>query len=319
MSSLNRWLNSVVVLLLTAAPSCWAEDYRIQPGVAGTIRVVGSDTMANLVSRWSQHFLSIYPHADVQIQAVGSATAPTALTEGSANIGSMSRQLTNKEVAYFRRQYGYEPTVLKVALDAIVLFTASANATKGLNFRQIDGIFSATRFCGGVSSIEYWSQINPNLNPNKGRAMPIKLFGRNSVSGTYGLFKSKVLCDGDFKSRVNELPSSESIVYSVANNANAIGYGAYSSALQSVRLLPIAAGDTEDFVPASAASIASGQYPLTRPLYLIVNQPPTESLPVMTREFVLFVLSPTGQALIHQGGYVPVAQAEVLAQRSRIK
>ena len=308
-----RKVLGLILLLFVATSSAY--EYKKQPGVAGTVSVVGSDTMANLVALWSQHFKQIYPHLNVQMQAVGSATAPTALTEGVASIGSMSRKLKASEIEYFRRKYGYAPTVLKVALDAIILFVSLDNPVSGLSMQDVDAIFSITRFCGSGKSIDNWRQLGVTIGE---KGLPIKLYGRNSVSGTYGLFKQKALCKGDFKSRVNEMPSSASIIQSVAYAPGGLGYAAFGYAYSGVKVLSISEDDGM-YIPANAESIASGDYPLSRTLYLIVNKKPGEPLPTMIKEFLLFVLSMSGQELVKKAGYVSVLDKDIRRQLSMIR
>ncbi|MCY7296045.1 PstS family phosphate ABC transporter substrate-binding protein [Alteromonas sp. a30] len=293
---------------VTAAP------YQKQAGVAGTVTVVGSDTMAGLVALWSQHFRQIYPHVNVQMQATGSATAPTALTEGVANIGTMSRELKASEVEYFRRKFGYAPKRLTVALDAITLFTSLDNPVTGLSLQEVDAIFSMTRYCGANQNITNWQQIGDN----KQKSLPMKLFGRNSVSGTYGLFKQLALCRGDFKANVNEMPSSASIIQSVAFSPGGLGYAAFGYTYSGVKVLPIkSSGDT--YIPPSSESIASGEYPLSRTLFLIINKAPQEPLPFITNEFLRFILSDEGQSLVRQGGYVSVPEVTVKRQLNLLR
>ena len=50
---------------------------------------------------------------------------------------------------------------------------------------QLDAIFSSTRTCGGTEDITNWGQLDlPGAWANRG----IQLYGRNSVSGTYGYY-----------------------------------------------------------------------------------------------------------------------------------
>lgn len=311
----KRWWWAVSLLASLWHPDSIAYEYQKQPGVAGTVSIVGSDTMANLVALWSQHFKQIYPHVNVQMQAVGSATAPTALTEGVANLGSMSRKLKASEIEYFRRKFGYEPTTLKVALDAITLFASLDNPVQGLSLTDIDAIFSETRYCGGRNSIDTWQGLGIELDKGP---LPIKLFGRNSVSGTYGLFKQKALCKGDFKARVNEMPSSASIIQSVAFSPGGLGYAAFGFTYSGVKVLPISSNNNV-LVPPSAESIASGGYPLSRTLYLIVNKPKGQPIAAITKEFLVFILSDAGQALVKKAGYVSVLEQDINRQRQMIQ
>ena len=66
-------------------------EYERQPGVAGKITSVGSDTLANLMTFWSQEFKALYPQVGFQIQASGSSTAVTKCSSPARQGGSISR------------------------------------------------------------------------------------------------------------------------------------------------------------------------------------------------------------------------------------
>ncbi|MCP4237374.1 MAG: phosphate ABC transporter substrate-binding protein [Aestuariibacter sp.] len=300
---------------------CWsalvaadAPEYERKPGVAGKITSVGSDTLANLMTLWSQEFKHLYPDVKFQIQASGSSTAPPALTEGTATIGPMSRELKPSEIQAFIRAHGYPPTVIQVALDAIAIFVERRNPLPGLTLSEVDAIFSATRFCGGEESISHWSQLGVD---NYGQGAPIRLFSRNSVSGTYGLFKIMALCDGDFTKTVNEQPGSASVVLSVASSKGGMGYAAYGYKTAGVRALPLGENAAE-FIPLNVETVREQQYPFTRFLYLVINKSPDEPLPTLVREFLTFVLSDTGQKLVARDGYFPIKETLLLRQRRQL-
>ncbi|WP_343846976.1 phosphate ABC transporter substrate-binding protein PstS family protein [Bowmanella denitrificans] len=290
-----------------------ADEYQKQPGVSGTITSVGSDTLGNLMTFWAEEFKRYYPHVAFQIQASGSSTAPAALTEGTANVGPMSRDLKESEIAYFSKVHGYQPTVLKVAIDAIALFVDLHNPVAGLNLQEVDAIFSVTRYCGGPESIAYWHQLGLQGSWKNKR---IRLFGRNSVSGTYGLFKAEALCQGDFLATVNEQPGSASVVQSVAYSDGALGYAGFGYKTAGVRALSIARQGNQ-YISPSMENIASGQYPLSRFLYLVVNKAPEQPLPLLEREFIRFILSPVGQDLVRRDGFIPVPD-NVIRQQLRL-
>lgn len=73
-----------------------------------------------------------------------------------------------------------------------------------------------------------------------GEQKSIQLYGRNSVSGTYGYFKEHGLCKGDFKSNVNEQPGSASVVQSVTSSANGIGYSGMGYTTSGVKMVSLA-------------------------------------------------------------------------------
>ncbi len=296
---------ALVALICSAsfAQAKFLTDYQKVPGISGSLTSVGSDTLAGMTTLWVEEFKHLYPSINGQVQASGSSTAPPALTEGTAQFGPMSRPMKHREIEAFEREHGYKPTALRVAIDAIGVFVHRDNPIKGLNFKQLDGLFSATLRCGAVKPIEHWSQLGVDLEWAK---RSVQLFGRNSVSGTYGYFKQNALCGGDFKANVNEQPGSASVVQSVASSINSIGYSGVGYKVTGVKLLPIAKQGNQ-YVKPTRKHILSGEYPLARYLYVYVNKHPNQPLTPIQREFIRFIFSNQGQALVEKDGYVSVS------------
>lgn len=303
-----RSLLVVAWLSLLSSVSSWAgstalPNYNKVAGITGELTTVGSDTLAGMTTSWVEEFKSLYPSVNGQVQASGSSTAPPALTERIAQFGPMSRPMLKREIEAFERENGYKPTELRVAIDAIGIFVHRDNPIKGLNFYQLDSIFSATLRCGATESVSTWADLGLDYHWSK-RGM--QMFGRNSVSGTYGYFKKNALCGGDFKNSVNEQPGSASVVQSVGSAINTIGYSGVGYKVSRVKLLPIAkSGD--NYIEASQENILSGKYPLSRYLYVYVNKHPFKPLSPIEREFVRFMFSSQGQALVEKEGYVPIS------------
>ena len=277
--------------------------YEKTSGVSGSISSVGSDTLANLMTLWAEEFKRLYPNVNVQIQAAGSSTAPPALTEGTSNLGPMSRLMKDKEVESFEKRHGYKPTPVAVAIDALAVFVHKDNPIEGLTIEQTDAIFSSTRTCGAADNVDSWGQLGlEGTWANRG----IQLYGRNSVSGTYGYFKKHALCEGDFKNTVNEQPGSASVVQSVSASLNGIGYSGIGYTTSSVRAIPLTKSADKPFVEASAENAVNGSYPLARFLYVYVNKAPGEELDPITSEFLKMVLSKQGQEVVVKDGYIPL-------------
>jgi phosphate transport system substrate-binding protein len=277
--------------------------YEKTSGVSGNISSVGSDTLANLMTLWAEEFKRLYPNVNVQIQAAGSSTAPPALTEGTSNLGPMSRLMKDKEVEAFEKRHGYKPTPVPVAIDALAVFVHKDNPLEGLSLQQVDAIFSSTRTCGGAEDVTNWGQLG--LEGAWG-SRGIQLYGRNSVSGTYGYFKQYALCKGDFKNTVNEQPGSASVVQSISSSLNGIGYSGIGYTTSSVRAVPLAKTPGKPFVAVTAENAVNGSYPLSRFLYVYVNKVPGQPLDPITLEFLKMILSRQGQEVVVKDGYVPV-------------
>lgn len=293
-------------------PSAILADTKIDPnlptytkasGVSGNLSSVGSDTLANLMTLWAEEFKRLYPNVNIQIQAAGSSTAPPALTEATGNLGPMSRKMKNKEIEAFEKRYGYKPTAIPVAVDALAVYVHKDNPIKGLSIAQVDAIFSSTRKCGLSGDIKLWGDL---ALPGAWKSRSIQLFGRNSVSGTYGYFKKKALCKGDFKNNVNEQPGSASVVQSVTSSINAIGYSGIGYKTSGVKAVSLAKKNTNNYVEPTAENAVKGKYPLSRFLYVYVNKHPNKPLPPLEKEFIKMVLSKSGQNVVIKDGYIPL-------------
>jgi len=322
LSSAGEFLLLIVILLAglpgysayAAQESSDLPSYAPVSGISGNLSSVGSDTLANLMILWSDEFKRFYPNVNVQIQASGSSTAPPALTERTANVGPVSRELKDNEIEAFETRYGYKPTAVPVAIDALAVFVHKDNPIAGLSMNAVDAIFSLNQRCSNTPSFVEWGQLGLRGSWDRRN---IQLFGRNSVSGTYGYFKEEVLCSGDFKNNVNEQPGSASVVQSVGTSINAIGYSGMGNRTSSVRAVPLAPGASAEFVAATAENVVAGRYPLARFLYIYINKEPNRELPPLEREFLKLILSQSGQQVVLRDGYVPLpANIVELARRS---
>ncbi len=278
-------------------------DYQKESGVSGNLSSVGSDTLANLMTLWAESFKRNYPNVNIQIQAAGSSTAPPALTEATANIGPMSRKMKDKELDAFEKKYGYKPTAIPVAIDALAVYVNKDNPIEGMTIAQVDAIMSSTRKCGYATDIATWGDAGLT---DSWKNKSIQLYGRNSVSGTYGYFKKKALCKGDYKSNVNEQPGSASVVQSVSTSLNGIGYSGIGYKTSGVKALSLTKKAGSPFVAATPENALSGKYPLARFLYVYVNKKPNHALAPLEREFIRMVLSKEGQKIVIKDGYIPL-------------
>ncbi len=311
-------LNAILALLVVGVGLQAQAGVKVDPdlakyqkvrGVSGNLSSVGSDTLANLMTLWAEEFRRKYPNVNIQVQASGSSTAPPALAEGTSNIGPMSRKMKDNEAEAFEQRHGYPATAIPVAIDALAVYVNKDNPIAGLSMEQVDALFSSNRSCGGASDIRNWGQLGLT---GSWQRRNIQLFGRNSVSGTYGYFKEKALCKGDYKNTVNEQPGSASVVQSIASSIRAIGYSGIGYRTASVRSVPL--GENGDFVDATAQNAVTGAYPLSRYLYIYVNKAPNKPLPRLEGEFVKLVLSRNGQQVVVKDGYIPLPAAVVEQQ-----
>jgi phosphate transport system substrate-binding protein len=303
-----RGVISGLVLAFSMTASLWGAgvdvDSAVKPyekisGISGNLNSVGSDTLNNMMTYWAEAFQKEYPNVKVQTKGEGSATAPPALTEGTSQLGPMSRAMKDLELEAFEKKHGFKPMRISVALDCLAVFVHKDNPLKGLTMQQVDGIFSQTHKSGNAD-ITKWGQLGLT---GQWENLPISLYGRNSVSGTYAFFKENALLKGDFKDSVKEQPGSAAVVNGVANDKGAIGYSGIGYKTADVRAIPLAKKADSPFVEPSFTNALEGKYALGRALYIYVAKKPGEPLPPHVKEFLKFVLSKDGQEIVTKDGF----------------
>lgn len=278
------------------------KPYAQVSGVSGNVNSIGSDTLNNLMTLWAEGFRSVYPNVNIQIEGKGSSTAPVALIEGTAQLGPMSREMKGSEIDQFEKKYGYKPLEIKVAIDALAIYTHKDNPIKSLSLPEADAIFSSTYRLGG-KPITTWGEVGLTGSfANR----PISLFGRNSASGTYGFYKDVALGGGDFSTRVKEQPGSSAVVQGVASDLYAMGYSGIGYKTSGVTAIAIAQRPGAKAFDPTPENCLSGDYPLARFLYIYVNKNPSRPMDKLTAEFLRFVLSRQGQEVVVKDGYFPL-------------
>jgi phosphate transport system substrate-binding protein len=299
----------VASLLLASAVHAVEVDpqmssYKTVSGVSGVLKSIGSDTLNNLMTLWTEGFVSRYPGVKIAIEGKGSTTAPPALIEGTAQFGPMSREMKSKESDDFEKKFGYKPSVVRVAVDSLAVFVNKDNPIKCLTLKQLDGIFSKTRKSGSPE-IKTWGDLGLT---GEWKDKPISLYGRNSASGTYGYFKEIALFHGDYKDTVKEQPGSSAVVQAVATDKYAIGYSGVGYKTADVQTVPLAIKEGKCF-QATAENAYSGDYPLARFLYIYFNKKTGAPLDPLMTEFIKFVFSKEGQQVVIKDGFYPVSKA----------
>ena len=312
--------------LLSAIPSVYADDaivldpalkgYVKITGVSGNLNSIGSDTLNNLMTLWAEGFRKQYPSVKIQIEGKGSSTAPPALIEGTAQLGPMSRTMKNTEIDSFERKFRYKPTAFPVAIDALAVYVNKDNAVQGLTMTQVDAVFSKTRRRGAPENLDRWAQLGVTGEVG---ASPISIYGRNSASGTYGFFKEYALKNGDYKDEVKEQPGSASVVQGITEDQAGIGYSGIGYLTSGVRSLPLAEKEGGAFIAPTQQNAMNGSYPLWRHLLIYVNKAPNKPLDPLVKEFMKFIYSKEGQAIVIKDGFFPLPQAVIEKELMKVE
>lgn len=306
-------------IFLAAVPVSFAKVdpelpvYEKVSGVSGNLNSIGSDTLNNMMTLWAEGFQKQYPNVKIQVEGKGSSTAPPALIEGTAQLGPMSRLMKNEEIDEFEKNFGYKPTPIAVAIDALAVYVHKDNPVEKLSLAQVDGALSSTRKLGGRAA-NNWGDLGLT---GEWASKPLSLYGRNSASGTYGFFKKVALGKGDFRDSVKEQPGSSAVVQGIASDLGGLGYSGIGYMTSGVRALPISEKEGGVAYSVSPENCISGKYPLARSLVVYINKKPGQTLDKLTSEFMKYVLSKEGQEVVAKDGYYPLPA--VIAARETTK
>ncbi|MBI5154843.1 phosphate ABC transporter substrate-binding protein [Candidatus Poribacteria bacterium] len=281
---------ALALLAATIAVGCskgeGATSQRESSGMA-YLTIKGSDTMVNLCSAWAEAFMKSHPDVDVSVTGGGSGTGIAALLNQTTDICASSRDLKESELAQ-AKQRGVTPVAHTVGSDGLAVAINSANPVSELTLDQLKKIFTG--------AYTKWTDTG-------GGEEPILVLSRENNSGTYVFFQEHVLQKEDFRADARLMTSSAAIVQALQEDESAIGYcGVAYVEKAPVRIVSIKKDASSRAVAPTVESVQSGEYPISRPLYLLTNGDAADG-PV--RQFLDFCNSPEGQKIVLESGYVP--------------
>lgn len=282
--------------------------YAKSSDASGTLTVVGSDSMKGLLLGWEGKLEDLYPNLKIQVQATGSETAPPALLEGKAQVAAMSRRMTPLEIDAFSKRFGYEPTEVPVALDALAVFVHRDNPIAGITLQELAAMFCTESEDGKAARLTSWSHFAPSEEWNRAS---IDLIGRNGTSGTAVLFRERVCPNREFAKTMQVEPGSASVVMGIKTNRYAVGFSGIGYRISSIKPIPLAASKGKPFVEPTFENVIDGTYPLHRRLYLYVNRAPKSGAPPTVAEFVKLAVSQYGQSVVVKEGFFPLPTTEL--------
>jgi phosphate transport system substrate-binding protein len=253
---------------------------------AGTITVKGSDTMVLLGQRWAEQYMAKAPATSIQVTGGGSGTGISALINGTTDICEASRPMSDAEKNNLKERYQSTGVEIPVARDGLSVYVNAANPVKELDMEQLRLIFTG--------KITNWKELG-------GKDGKIILYSRENSSGTYVFFKEHVLKNADYSSRAQSMPGTAAVVNAVAREKNSIGYGGAAYA-KGIRVLNVKKDASSAAVSPDLKHVQDGTYPLSRPLYFYVRNPPAGEM----KTFIDWVLSPPGQEIVSKVGYFPI-------------
>jgi phosphate transport system substrate-binding protein len=265
--------------------------------------------MEPLTQSWAKDLRQLYPDLTITLESRGSEKGLARLMEGKAQIAAMSRRMTAPEIVEFTREFGYEPTEVPVAVDALALFVHKDNPIEGLTLAEVDAMFSKDRRRGLKYPVNSWGDVM--LFEGEWKEAPIRLYGRNGNSGTAAFFREHVLNGADLKKSMVVGAGSASVVIELMKDRYGIGFSGIGYRTSGIRPVPLASVQGGRYVEPSFQTAMDGSYPLRRNLYLYINRPPKTALLHPVAEFVKFALSQQGQQIVIDHGYYPLSTPEL--------
>lgn len=267
----------LALVSLLGASGCTTSQER-----ANRIIVSGSTTILPIAEQASEAFTAQHPTTSILVSGLGSSAGIEAVSAGTAQIGTSSRDLKKEEQAL-----GLVDT--PIAYDGIAVIVSPSNPVNDLTMSELRRIFAG--------EITNWKEVG-------GENRPIEVVNRDEASGTREAFKKIVMGDIAFDSAAAVLPGTGQVRDVVARAPGAIGYISLGFVEPRFTDIRVKALEVEGVVP-SKTTVADGKYPIGRTLHFFTKGAPTG----LSKEFIDFVLSDAIQrGVVVDAGFIPIAE-----------
>ena len=298
-----------------AASGSAAPTVEIDPNVEGEIFISGSSTVEPVSVRVAELFEDVAPGVFVDVEGPGTGDGFAKFCNGETDISDASRAIKDSEAEDCAAN-GIEFTEILVGIDGIGVMTSENNsAVECVTFENLYGLI-------GPESDDVTSWADANAIAGEGLPdAPLDIFGPGEESGTYDSFIEIVLEDiadergQDATTRSTYSPSADDnvILSGIQSSDTSLGWVgfAFAANAEGVKLLEVDGGD--GCVAATPDTIASNEYPISRNLYIYVNNGKAEESPAL-QAFVDFYVTTGLDEAVGAVGYVPLtddAKAEV--------
>lgn len=270
---------SIISLLAIAAVAA-----SMISGVAsekGRVSIKGSTTNLPITMKAIEAFKLIKPEISISVDGSGSGNGIKAIIDGTTDICNSSREMKKEE---FEKAKVANRKIKEIAfaIDMIVPIVHPSNKVKNLTMEQLKGIFEGT--------ITNWKQVG-------GEDMNIVVVSRDSSSGTYEYWLEAVLKKTDPAKTSLMQASSGAVMNTVANNKKAIGYVGFGYVDSSIKVTDV------NGVKATLRNGKSGKYPVSRKLYMYVDQ---NKYSADAKAFVDYLLGTKGQKIVSEAGFISI-------------
>lgn len=297
-------LACVATLSVAILSGCGGGEQASSPGTAAeptTIQVKGSDTMVNVAQAWAEEYKKVDPTADVEVSGGGSGVGIAALERGTIDIANASREMKPAEIEKTKQQTGKVPSDFIVGYDGLAVYVHKDNPLTEISLEELASLYAEN---GTVSK---WSELGVTI-PGVTDDTIVRV-SRQSSSGTYEFFREHVLDKHDFRLGSRDMNGSKEVVELVGTTKTAIGYSGMGYVTPDVKMLKISPKKGEPAIEPTVENTLSKVYPLARSLHFYTLGEPEGAV----KKYIEWTLSPAGQKVLQDNGYVPVASAPPVA------
>ncbi len=248
-------------------------------------RIKGSDTVLPIAQQTAEEYMKENPDARVTVTGGGSGVGISALLDGTADLAMASRAIKFSEKMK-AKSTGRDIKEVIIAGDALAVVVHPSNPVSKLTRQQLEDIFRG--------KITNWKEVG-------GDDRKIVVYSRETSSGTYEFFKESVLHNKNYMSSSLSMPATGAVIQSVSQTKGAIGYVGLAYVSPRIKALAVSY-EGGDYALPTPENATNGTYPIVRPLFYYYDARNTEKVTPLLD----FILSTRGQALIKEGGYIPV-------------
>lgn len=252
---------------------------------SSSITIKGSDTTLPISQKLAEQYMLENSGETLIVTGGGSGVGISSLMAETTDIAQSSRKIKFDEVLKIE-DAGKSIEEIVIAYDAMAIVVHPENKVNDLTRQQLEDIFTG--------KIQNWSELG-------GDDLKIIPYSRETSSGTYEFFKESVLNDKNYVNGIMSMPATGAIIQSVNQTPGAIGYVGLAYLNEDVKAINISY-DGENFVQPSIENAKNNTYPVVRPLYFYHSTDVNENV----KKFIEYSLSPTGQKLIEEIGFITV-------------
>ncbi|MEO6875360.1 MAG: substrate-binding domain-containing protein [Opitutaceae bacterium] len=325
------------VLALMAARSSGAEltppHYQPRTVLTGDLRVTCETSAEPLMKIWVERFAKLQPGLEIIAKGTSPLASVPMVASGAYELGFPARELWAYEVENFKKIRGYAPTVILVGLGAhrtagltpaLGVYVNASNPIKQITLDQLDAIYSSERRRGSAQEIKTWGELGLT---GEWANRPIKAYIHRLPNGVDYFVQLIVTKGADFRPSVIQLPMrrgklgpDEVIANAVAQNPGAVGFGCLGTTVPGMKTIALAEHASGPYYTGTLAEVKSMAYPLTRPIYMVIDREPGTAVPPKIEEFLRYVLSQEGQSAIAAAdGWLPLPPAVAAAELQKLQ